>query len=99
MSLRDYNGQVYTQVRQVELESLDQLATVLLLPALLATGLFAVFTFQAGGHTRWLTLTALALLVAIIVLTFVIHIPINADQPDWNVTAPPSDWASVRDRW
>jgi uncharacterized membrane protein len=99
LSLRGFDSHVYTQVRQVELDSLDKLAVLTLLPALIATGLLVAFTFRQERRTSWRTLTALTLLVGILALTLVINMPINADQLGWSVQAPPADWASVRDRW
>ncbi|MGC0343713.1 anthrone oxygenase family protein [Streptomyces sp. SLBN-8D4] len=99
LSLRGFDRHVYTQVRQVELDSLDKLAVVTLLPALITTALLVASTFRRGGRTSWWMLTALTLLVGILALTLVINMPINADQLDWSVQAPPADWASVRDRW
>ncbi|MFF4035150.1 anthrone oxygenase family protein [Streptomyces sviceus] len=99
LSLRSFDRHVYTQVRQVELDSLDKLAVVTLLPALITTGLLVASTLRQGGRTSWRTLTALTLLLGILGLTLVINMPINADQLDWSVRTPPADWASVRDRW
>ncbi|MFE3036501.1 anthrone oxygenase family protein [Streptomyces canus] len=99
LSLRGFDRHVYTEVRQVELDSLDKLAVVTLLPALITTGLLVASTFRQGGRSSWWTLTAFTLLVGILALTLVINMPINADQLDWSVQAPPADWTSVRDRW
>jgi uncharacterized membrane protein len=98
-SLRGYDASVYTQVRKVELDSLDTLASVTLIPALLSTLVLAVLAIRAGGNDRWLLLAAFALLVLVFVMSLAINLPINGDQADWSVQAPPSDWASVRDRW
>jgi hypothetical protein len=98
-SLRGYDASIYTQVRQVELDSLDTLASVTLIPALVSTLILAVLTIRAGGNDRWLLLAAAALLVVVFVTSLAVSLPINGDQADWSVQAPPSDWASVRDRW
>jgi uncharacterized membrane protein len=98
-SLRAYNGSVYTQVRKVELDSLDTLASVTLIPALLSTLVVAVLAIRARGNDRWLLVAASTLLLAVFVTTLAINLPINGDQADWSVQAPPSDWAAVRDRW
>ncbi|MFB8007014.1 anthrone oxygenase family protein [Nocardia sp. NPDC056000] len=97
LSLRHFNGAVYTQVRQVELDSLDKLAVATLLPALLTTAFLAYRTFQT--NTRWLPLTALALLLFVFGLTLVVNLPINADQLDWTIQSPPDDWSNIRNRW
>ena len=98
-SLRRFPASVYTQVRQVELAHLDDLATVLLPAALLATATLVVVTIARRGRTRWLALTALALLLATFIISTLVSVPINTDQQGWSVLAPPSDWARVRDRW
>ena len=98
-SLRRFPASVYTQVRQVELAHLDDLATVLLPAALLATATLVVVTIARPGRTRWLALTALVLLLATFIISLLVSVPINTDQQGWSVLAPPSDWARVRDRW
>lgn len=98
-SLRDYDGKIYAQVRQVELDSLDTLASATLIPTIIATAILVFAALKTKGRDLWLPLTALALLLLVLVLTLIVNLPINADQTDWNVTAPPSDWADVRDTW
>lgn len=99
MSLRGYDAAVYTQVRQVELDSLDTLASATLIPALVSTAILGVIAFRGRGKDRWLLLAAFAMLALVFVTSLAINLPINSDQADWSVQAPPSDWASVRDRW
>ncbi|MFF7451878.1 MULTISPECIES: anthrone oxygenase family protein [unclassified Streptomyces] len=98
-SLRDYDGTVYTQVRQVELDSLDTLASATLIPTIIATAIVVTGAWKAKGRNLYVPLAALALFLLILVLTFVVNLPINADQKDWTVASPPSDWADVRDEW
>ena len=98
-SLRAYDSAIYTQVRLVELDSLDKLASATLIPALVSTLIITVIRMRAGGNDRWFGLAAVALLVLVFAVTLAVNLPINADQLDWSVQAPPSDWASVRDRW
>ena len=98
-SMRRFPASVYTQVRQVELAHLDDLATVLLPAALLATATLVVVTIARPGRTRWLALTALVLLLVTFIISLLVSVPINTDQQGWSVLAPPSDWARVRDRW
>ncbi|MFI6279822.1 anthrone oxygenase family protein [Streptomyces sp. NPDC050988] len=97
LSLRSFDSSVYTQVRLVELDSLDKLAVATLLPALIATAVLVHQTYRT--NTRWLTVTALALLILVFGITLIVNLPINSDQLHWNAQAPPSDWTNVRDRW
>ncbi|MFD3404138.1 anthrone oxygenase family protein [Kribbella sp. NPDC058693] len=95
-SLRGFDASVYTQTRLVELDSLDKLASATLIPAMITTVVLAI---RARGNDRRMVLVAVALLVIVFATTFAINLPINSDQSAWSVQNPPSDWASVRDRW
>ncbi|WP_327636863.1 DUF1772 domain-containing protein [Kribbella sp. NBC_00482] len=95
-SLRGFGASVYTQVRLVELDSLDKLASATLIPAMITTVLLAI---RARGNDRRIVLVAVALLVVVFATTFAINLPINSDQSAWSVQNAPSDWANVRDRW
>jgi uncharacterized membrane protein len=95
-SLRNFDASVYTQTRLVELDSLDKLASATLIPAMITTVLLAI---RARGNDRRVVLVAIALLVIVFATTFAINVPINSDQSAWSAQNPPSDWASVRDRW
>ena len=114
LSMRTVDGSVYTEVRHVELIGLDVLATVLLVPAAVATAIVAVARFRLGGAARWLPVVALLLLASVFVLTFTVNLPINAAQHRLAPTAltpptppppppgrptPPPGWAGIRDRW
>jgi hypothetical protein len=98
-SLRGFGAQVYTQVRLVELEHLDDLATALLPLAVLAAAAVTLVLFRRDARGRWLALTAVLLLLAAFANSVSVSLPINADQRNWSVLSPPGDWASVRDRW
>ncbi|MGW1346310.1 anthrone oxygenase family protein [Kribbella sp. NPDC002412] len=95
-SLRGYGAEVYTQVRQVELDALDTLASVTLIPAIITT---VVLVVRARGSHRRIALLATGLLLLVFVTSLAINLPINAEQADWVVQSPPADWAAVRDRW
>lgn len=95
-SLRGFGASVYTQVRLVELDSLDRLASVTLIPAIVTTVVLAIW---ARGNDRRVVLAAVVLLVVVFVTTLAINLPINSDQTAWSVQNPPADWAAVRDRW
>ena len=95
-SLRAFDASVYTQVRLVELDSLDKLASVTLIPAIITTVLLAL---RSRGTGRRVVVAAVVLLAVVFVTTFVVNLPINSDQTAWSVQQPPPDWAAVRDRW
>lgn len=78
---------------------LDDLATAMLAPALLTIAVLIAATARTQGVQFWWAAAAWALLAAVLVTTVVANLPINTDQRDWPVDAPPADCAQVGDRW
>ncbi len=99
LSLRKFDASVYTQVRQVELDRLDTLASVTLLPTIAATVVLVGISLRWGRPGLGLTAVALGLLLVVFVTTIAVNLPINSDQLDWSISNPPADWASDRNRW
>jgi uncharacterized membrane protein len=99
LSLRQFDGTVYTQLQQVSLVGLPILASVLLFPALIATAAQVFLELKTKGLGLWLMAGALALLLAALVTTLVVNVPINLAEGGWNVRNPPGDWVAMRDRW
>ncbi len=66
--------------------------------ALLAT-LAALAASWRSRRTRRLVLAALACLVVGLLVTVVVHFPINDQIISWQSAAPPSDWQDVRAEW
>ncbi len=98
-SMRSEHAAVYTQVRLIELRHLDDLASALLIPALLAVSVLVVISIRHHSTGRWLAVTALLLLLVTLVISVSVSVPINSMQQGWSVAAPPADWATVRDHW
>ena len=98
-SLRDFGAAIYTQVRLIELQHLDDLATALLPPAIVAVVALSLASIRVRGRQCWFVLGALVLLLGALLISVTISVPINAAQQHWSVLAPPADWAGVRDRW
>jgi uncharacterized membrane protein len=98
-SLRSYGAAVYTEVRLVELEHLDDLATALLPVAIVASVALTLSIIREPGSGRWLAAISVLLLLTTLVISVSISVPINTEQHTWSVAAPPGDWSGVRDRW
>ena len=98
LTLRGHDSAVYTQVRHVELEHLDQLATALLLPAIVAATVFARTVFRRRSG-RWTAAVAVVSLLVVLLISLSISVPINTEQLGWSTVTPPVDWSAIRDRW
>jgi uncharacterized membrane protein len=98
LTLRSFDASVYTQVQYVKHTRLHVLAKATLLPELVS-GLALLVLNPLHGTVFALTLVALLCLAGALVVTLRVNVAINDDQMTWNVQAPPSNWAAVRDRW
>ena len=74
VSLRRFPASVYTQVRLVELDHLDDLATILLPAALLSTATLVTMTMSRRERVRWPALIALGLLAATFTISLLISV-------------------------
>ena len=58
---------------------------------------FAAYLHQ--GSARWLFLSAGVLLIAGIVVTLVVEVPINKQIASWTPSTIPANWKELRARW
>ena len=58
-----------------------------------------VATFLNRGSARWLFGAAAALFLISLLVTVRVEVPMNRQITLWNPSAPPADWAAIRDRW
>ncbi|GGK91148.1 anthrone oxygenase family protein [Nocardia jinanensis] len=97
-SLRSADAVTYTEVRSVELDRLDLLASLTLIPALCLGAALAVTMYRFGRS--WVPIAfAVALLAVVALISVEFNLPINAQQRDWAGHGIPADWSAVRDRW
>jgi uncharacterized membrane protein len=99
LTLRGFDGSVYTQMQQVKHLHHNQLAIATLTPTL-ASALLLVLLLRSLHTTVFvLTLMNLLCMAGALVITLRVNVPINTNQMAWKVGAPPPDWAAIRDRW
>ncbi|MGW6332547.1 anthrone oxygenase family protein [Nocardia rhamnosiphila] len=97
-SLRAADAATYARVRSVELDRLDLLASLTLVPALCLAAVLAVTAYRTGR--TWIPIGAATALLAVVALISIgFNLPINAQQTGWADHGIPADWATVRDRW
>jgi uncharacterized membrane protein len=99
LALRRLDGPAYTEVRQATHDYFPWFIGAILVPTFIGVVMLVFFARQADSPALRPAAAALVLLVLALVVTFAVNAPINLEQLDWNVQAPPADWASVRDRW
>jgi uncharacterized membrane protein len=58
-----------------------------------------VFVSRTVSIAFVLSLAGLVLIAADMAVTLICNVPINKQVQSWNASAPPPDWAELRDRW
>jgi hypothetical protein len=98
-SLRSLPGSAYVRYWQALNVDYGRTMPVLLLTCLVLLLTTCVVSYQRGWLVFWLSIAALLLLVATIVLTLTKLDPLNQLANSWNADQPPTGWADVRLHW
>jgi hypothetical protein len=95
---RGFDADMYIRVQQPMTRHMAPFVSGVGVLAGLATAAAAWRLRRAGLPWRW-PMVAFACLVAVGVLSLLVNVPIDRDLWNWSPSRPPSDWATVRDRW
>jgi len=95
-SLRALTASAWVTEHQV----MDSWFRVIMPPFWNATALVLILAaVLSRGSARWLFGIAAALLILSLVVTVRVEVPMNRAIQQWDPTAPPANWAEIRDRW
>ncbi len=79
LTARNVAAADYIELRRIELVWLDDLATALLLPAFVATTARVALAVGVRSATFWRLVAAALLLIAVVVITVDVNLPIKRD--------------------
>ena len=80
--------------------NLATVMAVLMICAVVVGLLVTVLLFRGGSLAAgWLALAGLVLMVAVLVVTLSVEVPIDNKIKTWTVATLPSDWEDIRARW
>ena len=99
LALRRLNGQEYARVRQAEFAFFTPFIGAVLLSTLVAVAMLVIHARKTHSIALGPAVIALVLLLLALLVSLAVNGPVNVDQLSWNVQAPPTDWARIRDRW
>jgi len=95
-SLRALSASAWVTEHQV----MDSWFRVIMPPYWNATALvLLVAAYISRGHARWLFGFSACLLIVSLVITVRVEVPMNRSIATWDASAPPLNWAQVRDHW
>jgi uncharacterized membrane protein len=80
--------------------NLAAVMAVLMIAACVAGGLTVALLFRGGSRLgAGLALAGLLLMVAVLVVTLAVEVPLDNRITTWNLATLPSDWQDLRARW
>jgi len=92
------SGAVFTEIQKGRDRVASRVMPILGSAAILLVAA-CVFLSRTVSIAFALSLAGLVLIAADMAVTLVCNVPINKQVQSWNVSAPPPDWAELRDRW
>jgi hypothetical protein len=92
------SGPLFTEVQQGRDRVAARIMPILGNAAILSVATCVVLVRAVPGAFA-LSLLALVLIVGDMAVTLIGNVPLNKQVQNWNVAAPPPEWAQLRDRW
>jgi uncharacterized membrane protein len=99
-TMTQYDATTFLADGKHMIANLATVMAVLMICAIVAGLLVVVPFFRHRPMTAaWLALAGLLLMVAVLVVTLSVEVPIDDKINGWSVTTLPSDWKNIRARW
>lgn len=90
----------FLEIGRIMIENLGRPMSLLMPTALISTTLTSYLHYRRRQTTAFvLTIAGLALMIAAMIVTLVVNVPIDGQIREWTVSTLPSDWRTIRDRW
>ena len=92
--------ETFLEVGHTMIANLGGPMSILMPAALISSVLLLIVLFrQRAGAAFNLELAGLALMIAALVVTLVVNVPIDYQINQWTTSSLPADWTATRDRW
>ncbi|HEV8565469.1 MAG TPA: anthrone oxygenase family protein [Actinoplanes sp.] len=99
-TMTSYDAATFLTDGQHMISNLATVMAVLMISAVVVGLLVVVLLFRGRSTLAgWLALCGLLLLVAVVVVTLSVEVPIDNKIKTWTVTTLPPDWQDIRARW
>jgi uncharacterized membrane protein len=93
------SGETFIAVGHQMIQNLGVPMAVLLPLALLSALVTLVLLWPARTAAFWWLAAGFALMVAALVITLAVEVPIDNQIQDWTAATLPGDWRSIQSRW
>ncbi len=82
------------------ISNLGTVMAVLMISAVVVGLLLVILLFRGRSFASgWLALVGLLLMLAVVVVTLAVEVPIDNQIKTWSLDTLPTDWADIRARW
>ena len=99
-TMTQYDAATFLADGKHMIANLGAAMAVLMIAAIVAGLLVVVLLFRYRSTTAaWLALAGLLLMVAVLVVTLSVEVPIDNRINGWSATTLPRDWQHIRARW
>lgn len=99
-TMTSYDAVTFLTDGQHMISNLATVMAVLMISAVVVGLLVVVLLFRGRSTLAgWLALCGLLFLVAVVVVTLSVEVPIDNKIKMWTVTTLPADWQDIRARW
>jgi uncharacterized membrane protein len=99
-TMTQYDAATFLADGKHMIANLGAAMAVLMIAAIVAGLLVVVLLFRYRSTTAaWLALAGLLLMVAVLVVTLSVEVPIDNKISGWSATTLPPDWQHIRARW
>jgi len=99
-TMTGYDPTVFLADGKHMIANLASLMPILMISAVVLNLLLIVLLFRRSATAAaWLTTFALLAMIAVLVITLAVEVPIDNQIKVWTTATLPSDWADIRQRW
>jgi uncharacterized membrane protein len=99
-TMTEYDAETFLADGQHMISNLASIMEVLMISALVVGLVVVVLLFSARSTVAaWLALAGLLLMIAVLVITLAVEVPIDNLIASWTVATLPPDWQEIRARW
>jgi uncharacterized membrane protein len=99
-TMTNYDATTFLADGKHMIENLATVMEVLMISAVVVGLIVVVLLFWIRSTVAaWLALAALVLMVAVLVITLAVEVPIDNMIATWTEATLPSDWEQIRARW
>ena len=99
-SMTDYDAATFLTDGKHMIENLAMIMAVLMISAVVIGLVAVVLLFRSRSTVAaWLAVIGLVLMIAVMVVTLTVEVPIDNLIATWTEASLPADWQEIRARW